>query len=307
MKKQNPTIALSSLTLAAALFMGSNAVYANDHNEPVANETVETVIEEALDNIVPVEEALENVASTEEVAQESSQAADHTTAEKIVEESPVEFHVSEDIEAITLSPEDLIGYGKQIIEVLDSRLSWSDIPVVLEMSAKMVGHISQLSVEQKRDTLIEVLNYVIDHTNTPWLPDRLTDPIFKSMVPPFANMLVSEKFITEVDFSFPQELVENQDFEGAAELLRQRFAHGFRWSDLTFAVGAAFSFGAQLDDLSWESREQVMSEIVDFVIDKTNTPWLPDRFSDPIFKAFARSTIHVLVVSKQNEEQGTAE
>ena len=191
---------------------------------------------------------------------------------------------------------------KEIIDVIEDRLEWSDVPVIMDMSAKMLGHFSKLSIDMKRQSLIDVLNYVIDHTDTPWLPDRMTDPFFKAMVPPFAHIFISDDFLAEIDFSVPRGLVESKDFVGVADLIREKFADGFHWSDLTYTIGAAFSFGAQLDDMNWEERGQVMNDLVDYIVDKTDTPWMPDHFSDPVFKAFAHSTIQVMITSRMDKE-----
>lgn len=299
MKKENRMATISSLALAAFLAMGTSVVYADEEGPvpaPVQLEETTTT-----DEVV-----VEETTATEEVANETTE---ETTEEVSTESETPQVEVTPEEPVLVVGPdtEVLIGYAEEIIAAIEDKLEWSDVPVVMEMSAKMLGHLSNLSVEQKRVSLIEVLNYVIDHTDTPWLPDRWTDPFFKAMVPPFAHIFITDDFLKELDFSVPEELVANQDFVGVADLIREKFSDGFNWSDLTFTVGAAFTFGAQLDDLSWEERGQVMSDLVDYVVDNTDTPWLPDHFSDPVFKAFAHSTINVLVMSKKNEEAGAAD
>lgn len=269
MSKEHRYTTWCKFSLAAAFILGSNVLFAD-------------------------EEVTTLPATTEEVTEVTTEEA--VAEEKVAEE-----------ESISPDADVLIGYAEEIIAAIEDKLQWSDVPVIMEMSAKMLGHFSNMSVDMKRQSLIEVLNYVIDHTDTPWLPDRMTDPFFKAMVPPFAHIFITDDFLSEIDFSVPEELVANQDFVGVADLIKERFQDGFRWSDLTFSIGAAFTFGAQLTDLSWEERGQVMSDLIDYIVDNTDTPWMPDHFSDPVFKAFAHSTIRVMVMSKQNEETGAAD
>lgn len=267
----------------------------------VEAETPVVVVEPTVEAETP-EVAVEPtvVTGVPEVTQETTTVTETTVVTETTTTEVVEGAIGPDAEM-------LVGYAKEIIEAIEDKLEWKDIPVVMEMSAKMLGHFSKLTVEMKRDCLIDVLNYVIDNTDTPWLPDRLTDPFFKAMIPPFAYIFITDDFLAEIDFTVPQELVESKDFVGVAEMIRAKFSDGFRWSDLTFAIGAAFTFGEQLTDLSWEERGDVMIDLVDYIVDNTDTPWMPDSFSDPIFKAFAHTTIQVMVMSKKNEELGAGE
>lgn len=47
-----------------------------------------------------------------------------------------------------------------------------------------------LSGAEKKELALKVANSVIDETDTPWLPDPLTDPLMKKLLPNLIDLVV---------------------------------------------------------------------------------------------------------------------
>jgi len=65
------------------------------------------------------------------------------------------------------------------------------------------------------------------------------------------------------------------------------FADGFQFGDLLKAANLARDVSKELKELKDKDHRQVAVEIINGVIDATDTPWLPDSMTDPIFKMVA--------------------
>lgn len=72
----------------------------------------------------------------------------------------------------------------------DGKLSFSDIPVVVEAGTKL-AQIPGLPNQEKKDLAIKLICHVIDITDTPWLPDNWSDPFMKQFVPGAIDMIVN--------------------------------------------------------------------------------------------------------------------
>jgi hypothetical protein len=61
------------------------------------------------------------------------------------------------------------------------------IPMVMEIVEKVEG----ASGAEKKLTAIAIIDYVIDNTDMPWLPDNLVDPILKRVAPVVIELIIN--------------------------------------------------------------------------------------------------------------------
>jgi len=73
-------------------------------------------------------------------------------------------------------------HAKKIMVKFEDGWQWSDLFEIIPEIMEIVGAVSDMSNEEKHESAVAVADYVIDNTDTPWLPDSLTDPILKKAV-----------------------------------------------------------------------------------------------------------------------------
>lgn len=73
-----------------------------------------------------------------------------------------------------------------------------------------------------------------------------------------------------------------------AQKIMENFDDGFQWADFWEIVPQAVEIVKDLGEMTEGEREEAALLIIDYVIDETDTPWLPDNMVDPILKKGAR-------------------
>jgi len=68
-------------------------------------------------------------------------------------------------------------------------LQISDLSVVLE-EIVVFADLFTLEGEEKKALALRVAEKVIDDTDTPWLPDPLTDPLIKKFLPSLIDLVI---------------------------------------------------------------------------------------------------------------------
>lgn len=88
-------------------------------------------------------------------------------------------------------------------------------------------------------------------------------------------------------------MTEQQIFDKVEEL-KAAFADGFQLRDLATIVRAAIEF-ASLAQLPGPEKKALAIQVIERVIDETDTPWLPDALVDPLMKRFVPDLIDLVV------------
>lgn len=77
----------------------------------------------------------------------------------------------------------------RIKEAFADGFQFGDIAVVLK-EVTVFAQAFQLPGDEKKALALRVANRVIDETDTPWLPDPLTDPLMKKLLPNLIDLVV---------------------------------------------------------------------------------------------------------------------
>lgn len=193
------------------------------------------------------------------------------------------------------SDEDLLSQAKQIKAIFEDGFQWSDLGKIVKQSYEFVSSYEDVSSEEMKTYVTSIIYHLIDITDTPYLPDRFTDPLFKAMVPPFVEMygdIVCNKLSLlskeENDKPTGESLIQY------AEVLKNSFSDGFQWSDLAVAVKSSVEFVGSFPILSVEEKKECVTNILNHLIDITDTPKLPDTFIDPVFKSIVSSFVDAI-------------
>jgi len=86
-----------------------------------------------------------------------------------------------------------------------------------------------------------------------------------------------------------------------AEKAMEAFEDGFQWTDLITLVPAVMEIVGSVKEMSGAEKQESAEGILDYVIDETDIPWLPDSFVDPILKKGVRVLIPMLFKAHEGE------
>ena len=79
----------------------------------------------------------------------------------------------------------------------------------------------------------------------------------------------------------------DDDLKNAAISIKEIFEDGFEWRDIASLMKLSLEYVDNFFTMDGLDKKEAVLEIIDFVIDETDTPYLPDCITDPIFKALA--------------------
>lgn len=203
-------------------------------------------------------------------------------------------------EAVALHPsEDKIwGYAEQITSIFSDGFQWSDLAAMIRLSNQFLKKdYAHLNAEAKKQAVVDILNKIVDLTDTPYLPDGIADPLFKKMVPPFVSLTLpalDDEIFLSLTLETSEETPTKEGLKRVAEQILALYEDGFQWEDFASMVRLAIDHTRSYVLLDKEGRENAVMEIIDDVIEATDTPYLPDEYSDPIFKAFVRPIVQAI-------------
>lgn len=153
------------------------------------------------------------------------------------------------------------------------------------------------SLHEKGEAVIKIMNRVIETTDTPFLPDKYTDLLFQSMTTPFVSLIIPDS----IEELFPSTTVagrpSDEAIQGFLDEMVETFKDGFQCRDLATVSKLTIRFVNQYPDLLLDEKSETAKSIIDYIIENTNTPRLPDFFSDPIFKSMAHPLIDGILSS----------
>ncbi|PIS01687.1 MAG: hypothetical protein COT84_01215 [Chlamydiae bacterium CG10_big_fil_rev_8_21_14_0_10_35_9] len=193
------------------------------------------------------------------------------------------------------SDRDLSQYVDKILSIFSDGLQWRDLPVVMKLSLHYLEDFTNLGLEEKRDSVVHILYEVIDKTDTPYLPDSFSDPLFKKMAIPFVDLIVPESLEDFLPSVKQKNEPSDEIFEEYASEVYETFENGFHWKDLVTVTRVSILFANQFDSLSLVEKKDTAKKFLAMIIDNTDTPYLPDQYADPIFKEVSNSCIDMIM------------
>ncbi len=196
------------------------------------------------------------------------------------------------------SDEDLKDFALEIKNTFGDDFQWQDLAKMMNVSCEFLDAYPALNYEEKKEALITVLENVVDITDTSCLPDDFFDPLFKAMLPSFAEILFPENIdASHLNLQVLKGSPTQKVLKKYKENIVDMFEDGFEWNDLASVVYNSYRLAHQFVELSNEEKCDFTKTLLDYVVDNTDTPYLPDHYSDPIFKAIAHPFIEMIAES----------
>lgn len=74
--------------------------------------------------------------------------------------------------------EQINEYAQKVVDGVGPTLELEDLRVVVPTIMEIVEQTKAMTKEEKHESALNMLRYVLGNTDTPWLPDGVTDPLF---------------------------------------------------------------------------------------------------------------------------------
>jgi hypothetical protein len=177
--------------------------------------------------------------------------------------------------------------AEELKTLFNDGFQWSDLGKIISMSNEAV--IKQpLTAEQKKAAIVGIFDNLIDITDTPYLPDKIFDPVFKRMIPNFVNLIATDVFF----FIDP---VEGKPSEKTmlqyAKKVKNILSDGFQWSDIPKVTYLALDFANSFVSLDKAEKAKLAKYVIDYGLDHTSILFIGDDFVDEILKSITHSVI----------------
>ena len=91
-----------------------------------------------------------------------------------------------------------------------------------------------------------------------------------------------------------------------AESVLALFDDGWQWTDLFEIVPKVMEIVEAVEGMNGGEKQAAAEQILDYVIDETDIPWLPDSLIDPILKKGVRYMLPVICKAAKGGEDGYA-
>lgn len=192
----------------------------------------------------------------------------------------------------TLSNEQLQELVQELAAPLSDGFQAHDLFVMASVLQQHLSSMENLSLKQKKDAAIYLLQEA--------LSQRYHIPSFeKSMLQQMLPALATILFPTSIDTSLEQPQnpspTEKEIFDATNNLLL-KLDNKLDWSDISDCILYVFRFASSYQNLPAQDRAYIAKQILKEVIDKTDTPFLPDVIFDEVFKRIGYAMIDYLTV-----------
>lgn len=105
------------------------------------------------------------------------------------------FSIIPALSEVAFNKEGCKKFMEELTAIHSDGFQWSDLQSYLEKTISFMGGFSELTSKDKQGYVLEILYQVIDLTDTPGLPDMITDPIVKAVIPGLVQYLFDQLHI----------------------------------------------------------------------------------------------------------------
>lgn len=231
--------------------------------------------------------------------------AEHLNAPRTEIEQIIATHTDKSLKIAvpTRSADPLYDQAEAIVSVFKDGFQWTDLTAMIRLSFEFVRRNQGLTISEQKEAIVKILGYIIDLTDTPYLPDDYTDPLFKSLMTPLVDLITRVgngqlNLIPAISGEKPTAAT----FKTYLLKLKETFNDGFQWPDLITCLSCTVDFVSGFPALTTAEKKESVIGILDGVIDMTDTPYLPDSYIDPIFKSIVRSAVELVFGSLQTKQ-----
>ena len=180
----------------------------------------------------------------------------------------------------------------EIIATQDDGFQIHDLGQIIHTSMQFLDKYPALPYCYKKAAIIEILNQIIDLTDTPYLPDMIFDPIFKALTPFFVDIVYPET-VDNLALAKIAEKIDDETLKLYADSIYGIFADSFQWSDLSAAANIAVRCVNLYPELTPAEKAENAKAIFAELLSRLDTDFLPGLFPVALFQKIVGNIIDV--------------
>lgn len=189
--------------------------------------------------------------------------------------------------------EDLYKEAVRYKEMFAQGFELGSLPKIVVGLYDFLVQNQSLSIQEIQEKIVIVLNHFIDITDTPYLPDEHTDPIFKALTPSLVHLFTYVLGGLFTSIPSPDVKPSAKTLSEFIEKMKESFADGFQMHDITTCLRASIDFSSSFVFLKKEERKKCVFTIIDSFIDAAPTGG-PDFIVHPVIKKIVHPFVEAI-------------
>lgn len=204
------------------------------------------------------------------------------------------FRVSE-VSDEALTRQKLFSQGDKMLNSLSEGFSLRALMRLIKESVIFVKQESSCGAEKQKEHIGILVDYIIDKTDTPFLPDDYTDPFLKALSRPLIDVFIK---VIERNFEILPSLSEEEFSKQRLDLfitkMQETYADGFQLSDLVVYIEQTFSFVLGFTSLERAQQKEACVYGLNVFIDQVPVPMVPSMIAGPVLKSLSSSLVEMV-------------
>ena len=185
--------------------------------------------------------------------------------------------------------------AEAMVAVMKDGFQWQDVTSIIRLAFNFVQQNQGLTFEQQKEQVTTLMGHIIDLTDTPYLPDSFTDPLFKALMPPIIDIIgCATTGQIRIIPTITSGVASSDTFKNFAAELQATYTDGWQWSDLGSYLQSTLAFVCSFASLTKEQQKAAVIDIINVTIDAVDMPYLPDNLVDPILKSMMPPLVTLL-------------
>jgi translation initiation factor 1 (eIF-1/SUI1) len=190
--------------------------------------------------------------------------------------------------------DDLKNIAKELKNVFGDGFQISDVGSIVKLSLEYISSFYSISLQEKKEAIIQIINYIIDITDTPYLPDCIFDPIFKTLLDSLIEAIIPSSSSDPSKITI-QGIFSNKVIDDYTKELKATFADGFQLKDIGTTINLSVKFVNQFTQTTLKEKKDAAKNIINKVIDDVDIPYIPDKYFDGILKDLTSGIVDSLI------------
>lgn len=199
------------------------------------------------------------------------------------------IETSSSVQYGSLTQIDLDQTAEELLAPFQDGFQLEDLVAISSILDKHFSTISDFSLEDKRSAAQYVLEKLIAHRKAPGLEKQ-----FLTLFCPALVFIVFPSSIDDLLTPPSNPTPQGDEVLKATNALIYQFEGGISWKEIPRCILSIYQFVSSYRGLDSSEKAYFSKKILGSVIDKTDTPYLPDVIFDELFKRMGYTLIDFL-------------
>jgi hypothetical protein len=202
--------------------------------------------------------------------------------------------------------EDLFYLAHVLHTTYQVGFGWKDYAIMIQIGLDYLQNCTEMSLLEKREAILTLLNYVIAQTDGPFLPEETFAPLFESLLIPFIDLaLEARSGVLALEAKKLEAVRPLREGKPTPKRLQEftkgitnLWQSGYEWNDLAQAARVAILFLMTFEEISLEEMRVGVVDILHLLLDSATAEELPTNFNKKIFSSFTEAFSNAIIPHK---------